>query len=44
MNSVYPAFKKYVEDADQADIEPLLKDLLEYAKRYAVLLKSYETT
>lgn len=39
MNSVYPAFKKYVEDADQADIEPLLKDLLEYAKRYAVLLR-----
>ena len=39
MNSVYPAFKKYVEDTDQADIEPLLKDLLEYAKRYAVLLR-----
>ena len=39
MNSVYPAFKKYVEDAAQADIEPLLKDLLEYAKRYALLLR-----
>lgn len=39
MNSVYPAFKKFVEDAEQADIEPLLKDLLEYAKRYAVLLR-----
>lgn len=39
MNSVYPAFKKYVEDAEQVDIEPLLKDLLEYAKRYALLLK-----
>lgn len=39
INGVYPAFKKYVEDADQADIEPLLKDLLEYAKRYAILLK-----
>lgn len=39
MNSVYPAFKKYVEDAEQADIEPLLKDLLEYAKRYALLLR-----
>ena len=40
MNSVYPAFKKYVEDAEQVDIEPLLKDLLEYAKRYALLLRS----
>lgn len=39
MNSVYPAFKKYVEATDQADIEPLLKDLLEYAKRYAILLR-----
>lgn len=39
MNSVYPAFKKFVKDAEQADIEPLLKDLLEYAKRYAVLLR-----
>lgn len=39
MNSVYPAFKKYVEDAEVADIEPLLKDLLEYAKRYAFLIK-----
>lgn len=39
INSVYPAFKKYVKDAEQADIEPLLKDLLEYAKRYAILLK-----
>lgn len=38
VNSVYPAFKKYVEDAGQADIESLLKDLLEYAKRYAILL------
>lgn len=39
MNSVYPTFKKYVEDAEVADIEPLLKDLLEYAKRYAFLIK-----
>ena len=39
MNSVYPTFKKYVEDAGVADIEPLLKDLLEYAKRYAFLIK-----
>ena len=39
INSVYPAFKKYVEDAEQEDIEPLLKDLLEYAKRYALLLR-----
>ena len=39
MNSVYPAFKKFVEDAEQADIEPLLKDLLEYAKRYTILLR-----
>ncbi len=39
MNSVYPAFKKYVEDAEPTDIEPLLKDLLEYAKRYALLLR-----
>lgn len=40
MNSVYPTFKKYVEDAEVADIEPLLKDLLEYAKRYAFLIKA----
>ena len=39
MNSVYPTFKKYVEDVGVADIEPLLKDLLEYAKRYAFLIK-----
>lgn len=39
MNSVYPTFKKYVEDAEVADIEPLLRDLLEYAKRYAFLIK-----
>ena len=39
MNSVYPTFKKYVEDAEVADIEPLLKGLLEYAKRYAFLIK-----
>lgn len=39
MNSVYPTFKKYVEDAEVADIEPLLKDLLEYAKRYAFIIK-----
>lgn len=39
INSVYPAFKKYVEETDQPDIEPLLKELLEYAKRYAILLK-----
>ena len=39
MNSVYPTFKKYVEDAEVADIEPLLKDLLEYVKRYAFLIK-----
>ena len=39
MNSVYPTFKKYVEDVEVADIEPLLKDLLEYAKRYAFLIK-----
>lgn len=41
MNSVYPAFKKYVEEADQADIETLLKELLEYAKRYELLLKRW---
>lgn len=39
MNSVYPAFKKYVESSDQANIEPLLNDLLEYAKRYCFLLR-----
>lgn len=39
MNRVYSAFKKYVESADQADIEPLLNDLLEYAKRYNFLLR-----
>lgn len=39
MNSVYSAFKKYVESTEQADIEPLLNDLLEYAKRYTFLLR-----
>ena len=39
INSVYPAFKKYVESTDQVNIEPLLNDLLEYAKRYTFLLR-----
>lgn len=39
MNSVYPEFKKYVENAGETDIELLLIDLLAYAKRYMILLK-----
>ena len=32
-------FKRYVEDKAGSDVELLLKDLLDYAKRYAILLK-----
>lgn len=39
INSVYPAFKKYVESMDPPDIEPLLNALLKYAKRYTFLLR-----
>lgn len=39
MDRVYPAFKKYVEGTGQVSIEPLLQDLLAYAKRYAILLR-----
>lgn len=39
INSVYPAFKKFVEDEERTNIESLLKDLLEYARRYALLLR-----
>ena len=39
VNGVYTAFKRYVEDKAGSDVELLLKDLLDYAKRYAILLK-----
>ena len=39
VNGVYTAFKRYVEDGAGRDVELLLKDLLDYAKRYAILLK-----
>ena len=39
VNGVYTAFKRYVEDGAGHDVELLLKDLLDYAKRYAILLK-----
>lgn len=35
---VYGKFKEYVEDS-KLDTEPLLKDLLDYARRYEILLK-----
>lgn len=38
MNKIYMTFKGFVEET-QIDIESLLKDLLEYAKSYEVLLK-----
>lgn len=38
INGVYVAFKKYVEEMGADDIEVLLKDLLEYAGRYKILL------
>ena len=39
VNSIYLTFKKYVEDEGNLDLELLLKDLLAYAKRYAILIK-----
>ena len=38
MNKIYVTFKGYVEET-QVDTETLLKDLLEYAKSYELLLK-----
>ena len=38
MSKIYVTFKAYVEEA-QVDTEPLLKDLLDYAKSYEILLK-----
>ena len=38
MNKVYSTYKAYVEE-EQLQTEPLLKDLLEYAKSYEILLK-----
>ena len=38
MNKIYVTFKGYVEET-QMDTETLLKDLLEYAKSYELLLK-----
>lgn len=39
INGIYTAFKRYVEDSAGNDVELLLKDLLDYAKRYAILLR-----
>lgn len=39
INGIYTAFKRYVEDGAGNDVELLLKDLLDYAKRYEILLK-----
>lgn len=39
INGVYAAFKRYMEDSAGDDVELLLKDLLDYAKRYALLLR-----
>lgn len=39
VNSIYLTFKKYVEDEGNPGLELLLKDLLAYAKRYAILIK-----
>jgi len=38
INSVYSSFKEYAEPFRNTDIEPLLQDLLEYARRYEKLL------
>lgn len=40
INSIYVSFKKYVEENTIADVEPLLQELLAYAKRYETLLKA----
>lgn len=39
VNGIYTAFKRYVEGIPQSDVELLLKELLDYAKRYSILLK-----
>lgn len=39
INGIYAAFKRYVEDNAGNDVEMLLRDLLDYAKRYAILLR-----
>lgn len=38
MSKVYVTFKEYVED-NRIETEPLLQDMLDYAKRYAILLR-----
>jgi len=38
INSVYSSFKEYAEPFRNTDIEPLLQDLLGYARRYEKLL------
>lgn len=38
MSKVYLSFKEYVED-EELETEPLLQDMLRYAKRYEALLK-----
>ena len=40
INGVYAAFKRYVEDGSGDDVEQLLKELLDYGKRYAILLRA----
>lgn len=41
INSVYNSFKEYSEPFRNSDIEPLLQDLLNYAKRYEKLLNGF---
>jgi len=41
INSVHNSFKEYAEPFKNSDIEPLLKDLLGYARRYEKLLNGY---
>jgi uncharacterized protein with ParB-like and HNH nuclease domain len=38
INSVYTSFKEYAEPFRNSDIEPLLKDMLGYARRYEKLI------
>ena len=40
INGVYAAFKRYVEDGSGDDVERLLEELLDYGKRYAILLRA----
>ena len=41
INSVYSSFKEYAEPFRNYDIEPLLQDLLEYARRYDKLINGH---